>query len=151
MKEIDFKILQNEITGLLDNTNECILATSWNNRVTARTIYYVCNGLDIYFLTSRAYTKCKQIAKNSNIALCKGNMQIEGIAEIKGHPLLEENKMIVDILNKKNSEYIKKYSHYKNTELIVIRPKLITLCKRAGRRLYYEYLDIDKNTAYTKG
>lgn len=76
----------------LENSKSNILAICSNNRVTARDVYFASNDFSIYFVTSKAYEKYKQIQKNKNVALCLGNIQIEGIAIIKGYPNLVENE-----------------------------------------------------------
>ena len=49
MKDIDFDSAYSELTERLSGRNEIVLATSDKNRVTARTIWYVSDGLDLYF------------------------------------------------------------------------------------------------------
>ena len=61
MKEIDFKELSNEIIDLLHNISEITVATCNSNKVTARTVYCMCDNLNLYFITSSAYTKYKQL------------------------------------------------------------------------------------------
>jgi len=147
MKELDFILFEKEVRQLLSHITQMSLATCNNNKVTARTIFVICKDFDILFLTKRSYNKYKQILKNPNVALCVDNIQIEGIAYIKGHPQLEENKKFVDYCLENGYESFKRYMKNKTTALIQVEPKLITLWKGNGR----EYLDLDKQTAYRVG
>lgn len=150
MKDINYQELHDEIVEVLKKTREIVVATSYKDKVTARTVYCICNGLDIYFITSRAYTKYKQIQKNNKIALAIKNLQAEGVAEVLGHPTAIENEFIKDIceLDEGYKKYYDKYSRYKNTTLIKFNRTLITLYKGDG---IYEYLNVDDKIALKKG
>lgn len=148
MVEINYTELYNKIKEMLSEETEIVLATSFKGRVTARTIYFIPKDLDIYFITSKAYTKYKQIEKNPNVALCTQDIQLEGVAEILGHPSL--NKSIKEFCNGKNTyfDYYKKYAKYKNSVLIKVNVAFATLYKGSGT---YNYLNISKGTAHKKG
>jgi uncharacterized pyridoxamine 5'-phosphate oxidase family protein len=150
VKEIDFNNLSNEIVDLLHGISEITVATCDSNKVTARTVYCISDNINLYFITSSAYIKYKQLSKNPNIALAINNIQIEGIAENLGHPLEEQNKFFHELC-KKNDIYLKyfnSYLKYKNTILFKVNPKLITLYKGKG---LYNYLNLEQNKAYKKG
>lgn len=150
MKDINYQELHDEIVEVLKKTREIVVATSYKDKVTARTVYCICNGLDIYFITSRAYTKYKQIQKNNKVALAASNIQMEGISEDLGHPKDTENEFIKDIceLDEGYKKYYNKYSRLKNTVLIKVNPTLITFNKGNGNT---EYLNVDEKTALKKG
>lgn len=144
MKEINYNELKEEVTKKMKSLKEVVVSTSYKDHVTSRTVYCFYENESLYFITSKAYTKFKQIQKNLNIAACYANMQLEGIAEIVGHP--KEIKMKIEDEETKN--YIESYSKYKNTVLIKIKPLKITLYKSPG---LYQYLDIVDGKAYSKG
>jgi uncharacterized pyridoxamine 5'-phosphate oxidase family protein len=150
MREINYKDFFNEVVSILSHIREIVVATSLNERVTARTVYCICDDLNLYFITSKAYTKYKQICKNPNIALAINNIQMEGEAEILGHPSSEENSFFKEICerDKDYMEYFNNYSKYKNTILIKVNPKLITVYKGKGA---YKYLNLEEKKAYKKG
>ena len=150
MREINFQDFFNEVVSILSNVKEIIVATSFNDRVTARTVYCILDGINLYFITSKAYTKYKQIKRNSNIALATSNIQMEGEVEILGHPSCEEYSYFKEICerDKDYMDYFKHYSKYKNTILIKVNPKLITVYKGKGT---YKYLNLDEKKAYKKG
>lgn len=141
--EIDFKTLETEVIELLDKNKIWVLATSSNDRVTARSISIVNEGLRIYFQTDKNFIKYKQIVKNPNVALCYGNVQIEGTAKIKGHPLDEVNQRFVELYRKCHEGSFLRYSHLKNQVVIEIEPKLITLWKYIDSEPFRDYLYVD--------
>ena len=147
MKNLDFDVVKEDVFHTLKNNLSIVLATSCNNRVTAREVYFASNGFTIYFVTSKAYEKYKQIEKNSNVALCINNIQMEGVASIKGHPNQPENKDALNICINKNKEAFERYVKHKNTVLIEILVRRVEIWKNNGR----EYLDIEKSEAYRIG
>lgn len=82
------------------NSKKDVLATSYENKVTARNMSYVIINKKIYFQTDKTFLKHYQMVKNPNVALCVDNIQIEGVAKIKHHPFEDENKMFIDIFKK---------------------------------------------------
>ena len=86
MTVLDFDLLAKEFVASLERAGSITLATSINDKVTARTMSHVNDGLDIYFQTGNTSVKFRQIESNRNIAFAVGNMQIEAFAEILGHP-----------------------------------------------------------------
>ena len=90
--DIDYAMLEQEIIRLLDDHKILILATSANDRVTARSMSCVNIGLNIYFQTDKRFIKFDQIKQNPQVALCAGNVQIEGMAKIGNHSLDSSNK-----------------------------------------------------------
>ncbi|WP_432664471.1 pyridoxamine 5'-phosphate oxidase family protein [Wukongibacter baidiensis] len=147
MKELEYDLFEKEVIQLLSKKTQMAVATCNKNRVTVRTVYVICQGTKVFFITKKAYTKYKQIIKNPNVALCVDNIQIEGVAQIKGHPNDDQNKEIIDFCLKHGYEDFKRYMRYKNIVLIQVEPSLITLWRNNGR----EYLDIDKVKAYRVG
>ena len=67
------------------------LATSEGDLVTVRHMLIVSEGLKIWLMTDKKTRKCKQIAGNPNVAIAGPELQIEGVASLKGHPMDEEN------------------------------------------------------------
>lgn len=150
MRDSNYTVLFMKIRKIFSKTKEIVISTSHKDKVTARTVYCVCDSLDIYFITSKAYTKFKQISKNSNVALVINNIQIEGVADILGHPTSDENYFFKEICNREQDymNYYIKYSRYKNSVLIRVKPSLITSYQGDG---VYEYLDLREERAYIKG
>lgn len=142
LKELDYEEMQEKIIAKIADRRDIVLATCDKKRVTARTIYCISDKFDIYFLTSKAYLKYKQIEKNSNVALCFDNVQIEGIAENLGHPSQVDNESIMKKAetHKQFMEFVK----YKNTVLIKIKITRVEMWEKNHRL----YLEVDERKSY---
>jgi len=145
MKQLDFELKSKEIEKTLKRGKSIVLCTSNGNKVAARAVYYCLFNGHIYFVTSKAYNKCKQIEKNNNVALCIENIQIEGIATILGHATLEVNNKIFEYIQKNCSD-IYKFTKYKNTVLIEIKINNVEMWIK-GR----EFINYENKTAYRIG
>ena len=80
--ELDFENEIKEIIAFVEKNRNVTLATSLENRVTARTVQYINEGLDMYFTSWEFNKKIQQIKGNPNVALNLNHIQIEGVAEI---------------------------------------------------------------------
>ena len=121
--EVDFDSIQEEILNLLGENKIMVLATSCENRVTARNMSCVIIDKKIYFQRDKTFLKYQQILKNSNVALCVDNIQIEGTAKIKKHPFDEENKDFIGLFKKNYKGSFDNYSHMDNEVVVEIEPK----------------------------
>lgn len=115
-----------------------VLATSLNNRVSARTISVIVIGQNIYFQTEMASTKYRVMAKNPQIALCNGNCSIEGTAVIRGHPAEEKNKEFIRLYRSAHPKAFHEYTGLEKEAVIEIRPQIVK---------YWEY-DADHDPWY---
>ena len=147
MEEINYDILKDEAIQFLGAQKFLVLATSSDDRVTARTMGYVNKGLTIYFQTDRTFLKVKQIEKNPYVALCGANVQIEGIAKIRNHPLDPSNREFLDLFKKKLPLAFNTYSHLKNEIVIEVAPKLITFWKYTDDKPFREFLYVEETKA----
>ncbi|MFW9881032.1 MAG: pyridoxamine 5'-phosphate oxidase family protein [Candidatus Thorarchaeota archaeon] len=150
MMTIDFYELKSEIIDLFNKNKLIVLATSSENHVTARMMSYVNNDLTIYFQTGKNFKKYQQISDNNNVALCFGNIQIEGLAEIKGHPFNNENSFFLELYKESHNLSYQLYSHLEDEVVIEVIPKLITIWKydNTGKKSYRDFLDLINDTAY---
>jgi general stress protein 26 len=128
---IDFDELSNEIIQILEKEQLIVLATSSDNKVTARTMCHVNDGLDIYFGTSNNSTKYEQISNNPEVAFVVGNMQIEAVATICGHP--SKNPEYTKIYNAKFPHLAGLYPPREDDVVIKCIPTKITLYKFDGK------------------
>lgn len=153
IRELDYKKKMEDIIKFLESKDNAVmvLATSHNNRVIARNVLIVSKGLDLYFFTWRHSRKCKQISENPRVALCKDDVQIEGLAEILGTLLEEKNKEYADILRNKFPDSVKRWENRPGMVIIRIRPTLIaTASEIISDQIYLDYLDLENETAYAK-
>jgi general stress protein 26 len=131
------------ILDFISNVGVCVLATGADDRITAREISVVNSGFDIYFNTDKNLTKFKQIQKNHNVALCKKNYQIEGVAEILGHP--KDEKLFSSLYKEKHPSSYKKYSHLESEVVIKVKIKRIQIWKYIDNDPYIIIYDVEKN------
>ena len=109
-----------------------ILATSDGEYVTARKVRLVADRLTIYCFTDRRSRKYQQIMANPNVAIATDNIQIEGLAPLKGHPLDEENAGFLRAYKEMRPEAYERSSrrHFPNRpegRVIEITPRRIML------------------------
>ena len=150
MEQLNFEIELEKVFKQIGKSKFAVLATSSQNKPTARTMSIVFFDNKIYFQTSNEYEKYKQILENNNVALCIGNMQIEGNANIKGKTI-EQIKFIEYYKKSHNSSY-KMYSKLDESIVIEIEPRKITLWEYniIGGKPSRMYLELETKKAYRK-
>ena len=114
-----------EVISALDKETTIILATCADNRVTIRPMSHFNDGLSVYFQTGEHYLKTQQIRANPNVAISVGTYEIEGQAEIIGHPMDEKNQFFIEKYKKKHPNYTERYSALPNQVVVKIVIKLV--------------------------
>jgi general stress protein 26 len=147
-ERLDYASVRQAKVEFLDGHMLAALATSADDRVTARTVDYASKGLDIYFLSWEHHTKCVQIKTNPRVALCIDNMQIEGRAKILGNPIDAKNSKAADIYRSKLPIMFNDFASRPGMVIVKVIPDLIVTFVRSGSRRYWEYLDQTNKTAY---
>ena len=142
----DYDALIKESVSFLENEHSIILATSAGDKVTARTMSHVNDGLDIYFQTGNRSEKFTQIKANPQIAFAAGNMQIEAIAEILGRPGI--NPKFIDLYKKKFPRYYEVYTNREDEAVIKAIPIKITFYKYIDGKPCRDILDLTLIKAY---
>jgi general stress protein 26 len=107
-----------EIIAVLEKEKTHAFATCADNRVTVRTMSHVNEGLVIYFQTGEYYLKTQQIRANPNVAISVGLMDIEGVAEIIGHP--KDNDFVLKKLGEKHPNAVERWSSLPNQVIVKI-------------------------------
>lgn len=139
-----FKDKTSELFTSIGESKKMVLATSANNRVTARAMSIIVIDNMFYFQTDKNFLKYKQMMENSNIALCFDNIQIEAKCKDVGHPLDDKNKKFTDLYK---SHYARSYDAYSKIETETVfecEPILITLWeyeKNTPYREIYNFID----------
>jgi general stress protein 26 len=148
---LDYEELKQEIIKKFKKSSVGVLATAESDLVTARQMMLISDGLTIYFMTPTFTRKYKQILANPNVAIVTGNIQIEGVASIKGHTSNNENTWLLKALEKLAPEVYKGYrDELMNPEMpwqvIEIAPKRVALFSGLPDR-HLDVLDITEKTA----
>ena len=146
--ELNYNALEKEVYESLGEKSIMILATSLGDRVTARSVSCIIFDKKIYFQTDRESLKYDQLSKNPNVALCVGNVQIEGTAELKGHPLGKENNWFRDMFKQNYSGSYETYSPMTREIIVEVKPKIFTLWKYEDGKPLRDYLNVTKTIAY---
>ena len=148
-KEMKEKIANLCVEG--ERAQRGVLATSANDFVTARKMGFIPDGLKLYGWTNRTSRKHQQIMANPNVSVVVDFVQIEGIANLKRHPMDEPEFLE---LYKKNlpDDYERSIKDWRESDQLVIEvvPKRIALYDVKGDEngAYLDILNIDKGTAF---
>lgn len=125
-----------------------VLAASAGGRMTARSMGCIFNGLRIAFQTSDTSTKISQIRENPRVALCLGNIQIEGKATVLGHPC--DIPWFREQYARLHPGSFKAYSWLDDECVVEVEPSLITLWKydNDSGGPYMDRLNVVEKKAY---
>ncbi|MFX1274496.1 MAG: pyridoxamine 5'-phosphate oxidase family protein [Promethearchaeota archaeon] len=145
--KIDYNELKEEIEDFFEKNKTLVLATSANDKVSARMIEFVNIGLTLMFETDKRSGKFKQIMKNPNVAVCAKNVQIEGIASVGEHPMDGSNMPFIELYKKHHQYAFQLYSHLENSIVIKIKPTLVTLWKNVDGQPFQDFLFVNEQKA----
>jgi hypothetical protein len=147
--ELDLNEVVAEVTGLIERNAVMVLATCAQERVTARSMSVVHNGLAIYFQTGTTLLKFDQMIANPNVALCAGNLQIEGRAREIGHPLAPENAWFAGAYSQRHPGSFKTYSGLAENRVFEVTPQRVVLWKYdASGKPFRDFLDLESKRAW---
>jgi general stress protein 26 len=150
VEKLDYEHEKDRVLGFLENKHAIVLATSLEGRVTARTVSFANDGLAILFMSWGHHTKCAQIRGNPRVALCRDNVQMEGVAEILGSPLDERNQRYADILREKYPENHALFAHDPGMVIVRVLPTSITVFGKSDDQFCLKCLDAESETIYLR-
>lgn len=148
MHKLDFEKLRQEVEEQLTSEKSIVLSTASDNKVTARTMSHVNDGLEIMLQTDGKSEKALQIRGNPNVAFAVSNIQIEAVATFSGHPLDEQNDRFIELYEKKFPQYLEKYTAHPDEILLIFHPTKITFYKYVDGEPCKDILDISRQKAY---
>ena len=146
MTKIDFDKISEEVISILEKEQSIVLATAANDKVTARTISHVNDGLTIYFQTGTSSEKFQQMKSNPNTAFAVGNMQIEAVVEICGHP--NKNPHFIELYKAKFPRYFELYTNHEDEIVIKAIPQKVKFWKYFDGAPCCEMVDLIHRKAY---
>lgn len=146
--ELDFLELEREVIHFINQNFTWVLATAAGNHVTARSVFTVSSDMKMYFQTDINSLKNKQITVNHNIALCRDNFQIEGIAKEIGHPQDAKNLSISNLFRQHHPIASKRYSSLPTIRLFEIFVTQVTIWKHTDSQTNRDILAIISRKAY---
>ena len=89
--EIPFEEMKKQMIDEITKHEWAYLATSDGDKIRVGKMRLVSDGLRLWCFTRPVTRKYKQIKVNPKVAFADGNLQVEGVAKLKGHPHNEEN------------------------------------------------------------
>jgi len=161
--ELSFEETKQKIIEEIKQYQFGFLATTDCSSAYVREIRFVPDGLTLYCFTDKRSRKRKQITKNPNVAVAYGNhkipnrgVQIEGIALLRGHPLEEENKDLLEAYKRTAPEAYERSMkrHFvpsrPNLSVIKIEPRRVTLMIQGATAAesYMDIIDIEQKEAH---
>jgi general stress protein 26 len=146
---LNYEELEQQVEQRLNKSRYGVLATAEGDFVTARQIMLICDGLTITFMTTTTTRKYRQILSNPSVAVATGNMQIEGVASIRGRTSDNENAWFLKTFEEIEPEVYEKHRDMcldpeTVWRLIEIAPKRIALFAPDN---YLDVLNVDEKTA----
>ena len=121
-----------DVIAALEKETTLTLATCADDRVTTRPMSHINDGLTVYFQTGAHYLKTQQIKANPNVAMSVGTFEIEGVAEIIGHPLDETNQFFIDKYKAKHPNYAQRWSKLPKQVVVKVEVKLVRQWRYIG-------------------
>ena len=147
MENINYDVLKQEVGDLLDQHRIMVLATAAQDHVTARAVSCIRQDLRIYFQTDSDFLKCRQIEENPRVALCGGNMQIEGTARLIGRTLDERNRELAALYREIHPGSFKAYSDRESSVFAEVEIARVTLWKYENAHSLRDFLDVPEQRA----
>jgi general stress protein 26 len=115
------------------------LATSDGEKIRVGKMRLVSDGLRLWCFTLDKSRKYKQILVYPKVAIADGNLQVEGVAELKGHPYDDENADFLKAYKETQPENFERTSRRSfnrpNTRVIEINPERIAVYGASNKML----------------
>ncbi len=142
---MDFEIKKQEFFDRLGESCYMVLATCRDDYPMASMMTCLVFDGAIWMQTDKKFPKYDQLVKNNRVALVKNATQVEGRAQLCGHPLDTGNEKFRELLKKHHPESYEMYSKV-DTEVVikVIPEKAIDWLYEKGDSSIY-HLDFVNN------
>jgi general stress protein 26 len=152
MEVLDYSEMEREVVDWMERTRLMVLstcaATEADRQVTARSMSTIHHAGKVYFQTGPTTTKFDQIRQNPLVALCAGNVQVEGMARPLAHPLAPESRFFAEKYSELHPGSFKIYSHLPSNVVIEVTPRRITFWKYTeDGKPYRDFVDFAARTA----
>lgn len=149
-ENLEFETRRNELLKSFEAAKEMVFSTCSNNKVTSRVVSTACHGDKIYLLSWDHHVKCLQILDNPSVAFCHENIQIEGIANIKGNPFDEKNIAYSEKYKEKQPAIFEIFTKFKGMVIIEVSILQIRSYVQDNGEYYLDSLNFIEKTAYRK-
>jgi general stress protein 26 len=146
--ELNFDELRNEYIEFIEKNGVLVLATSADDHVTARSMSFVIYEGKLYCQTDSSFRKTDQILRNRKVSVCRDNFQIEGTAEITGHPTLPGNIRFITEFERVHNSSFRKYSLRDSEVVIAITPQKAVIWKYIDKKPCRDFIDFEERKAW---
>jgi hypothetical protein len=146
--EIDFEGFEAEARSCAEANPVAVLATGRGNRITARSMSILRDGLDAWFQTFADSEKYTQMAGNASVALCFGGIQLEGKAELRGTATDPGNEWFLEHYPALHPGSFTRYGRLSGERVVIVRPERIAVWKYIEGNPYIDRLDIAARKAW---
>jgi len=119
------ELAADDIIAALEKETTLTLATCAGCRVTIRPMSHINEGLTVYFQTGKHYLKAQQISANPHVAMEVGTYEMEGVAEMIGHPMDEVNQFFIAKYQTKHPNYAVRWSALPNQVIVKVEITLV--------------------------
>ncbi len=119
---------------------EMVLSTSLHDKVTSRMMSVVQNNGRFYFQTDKTFRKYNQLVHNKQVALCTGNIQIEGTCRELGHP--REHPDFAALYQAHFPGPFKRYSSLDSTRVFEVTPTYVERWIYKEESPFVEIMDV---------
>ena len=152
MEVLDYSEMENEVVDWMEHTRLMELstcaATDVDRQVTARSMSMIHHAGKLYFQTGLTTTKCHQLRQNPLVALCAGNVQVEGLACSLAHPLAPECRFFAEKYSQLHPGSFKTYSHLPSNVVFEVTPRRVIFWKYTEEgKPYREFVDFTARAA----
>ena len=151
MEALDYSEMEAEVVDWMERTRLMILSTcaamGADRQVTARSMSTIHHAGKVYFQTGLT-TKFEQLRQNPLVALCAGNVQVEGMARPVAHPLTPECRFFAEKYSQLHPGSFKTYSHLLANVVVEVTPRRVTFWKYTeDGKPYRDFIDFTARTA----
>ena len=153
--ELPFDELKQDLATKLKKHGLMVLATHDKEKVYARTVLTVFDGLTGYVMMKKDSRKYNQIQANPKVALAEGSFQIEGTASLQGRPRDEKNRVYLECFKNDHPQLFERQDKVGNLDnpnmvLIKIVPDRVAFYVQGptAEESYLNILEIDNKKAY---
>ena len=123
MTKYPFHEFAEKVLSEIKETQNIILATCADNRVTTRLVGHLLYGHTLVFSTNIDSLKVAQIKRNPNVAFYLNGYNIEAVAKLYGHP--QTHPTFEKDYAEKYPEYVSTYGYSPDDVLVTAEIKLI--------------------------
>lgn len=143
---MNFINTKNDFFDRLGESCYMVMATCADDYPLASTMTCLVFDDAIWMQTDKKFPKYEQLLKNNRVALCRNATQIEGTAQLCGHPLEKQNEKFAQLLKKHHPESFEMYAVVESEVVIKVNlHKAIDWLYEAGASEIY-HLDFDTQT-----